>query len=133
MLSRQELYHTQEYWIERIQNDIFRAMLQFKEDEELNQTQLAQRLGVSKGYISQVLNGNFNFSISKLVELALAIGVAPKVELEKLATFINREEWRLKAINEGRNIGLNDDATFATYAGFFLKPEADNNPFEKVA
>lgn len=133
MLSRQELYHTKEYWIERIQNDIFRAMLRFKEEEGLNQTQLAQKLGVSKGYISQVLNGNFNFSISKLVELALAIGVAPKVELEKIDTFINREEWRLKAINESRNIGLNDDSTLATHTGLVLEPEVDNDPLKTVA
>jgi transcriptional regulator with XRE-family HTH domain len=51
------------------------------EREGINRTQLAEHLGVSKGYVSQLLNGNFDHKISKLVELALAIGLCPKLEL----------------------------------------------------
>jgi transcriptional regulator with XRE-family HTH domain len=29
----------------------------------LNQSGLAAKLGVSKGYVSQIMNGNFNFSL----------------------------------------------------------------------
>lgn len=96
MLSRKELYKTHEYWIERIQNDVFRALNNYKEENDLkNNTALADRLGVSKGYVSQIMNGNFNFSISKLVELSLQIGVAPDLELKALRDFIHEEEVRL--------------------------------------
>lgn len=67
------------------------------EEKGLNQTALAKELGVSKGYISQVLNGNFNFSLKKLIELSLKLNVAPKVNLsESLPEYITREEERLR-------------------------------------
>lgn len=121
MLSRKELYKTREYWIERIQNDIFRALNDYKEENNLkNNTALADKLGVSKGYVSQVMNGNFNFSISKLVDLALTIGVAPDLELKALNVFINEEEVRLErmvnpnsftltSLNSGKGISIGKD------------------------
>ena len=42
-------------------------------DKKLNRSQLAKKLGVTKGYITQVLNGDFDHRISKLVDLSLAI------------------------------------------------------------
>ena len=46
----------------------------------MNRTQLAEHPGVSKGYVSQVLNGNFDFKLSKMVELSLAMGMIPEVK-----------------------------------------------------
>ena len=107
MLSRQELYYTREYWIERIQNDVFQALIQYKKEKSLrNNTALADMLGVSKGYISQIMNGNFNFSISKLVDLALEIGVAPDLELKSLNDFIVAEEIRLNRISSPEDFTL---------------------------
>ncbi len=101
MLTRSELYTTREYWIEKIQNDIFRALHDYKVKNGLrNDTALAQDLGVSKGYISQIMNGNFNFSISKMVDLALTIGVAPKLEFQKMIDYISNEEVRLEKLSE---------------------------------
>ena len=45
----------------------------------MNRTQLAAHLGVSKGYVSQLLNGDYDHKLSKLVELALAFGYVPAV------------------------------------------------------
>ena len=90
MLSKKELITTPEYWIEKLQNEIFRQVYAYMEKEGLNQSQLAIRLGVSKGYISQVLNGNFNFTIRKLVELYLSIGVMPDLRLQPSSDISNR-------------------------------------------
>jgi transcriptional regulator with XRE-family HTH domain len=96
MLAREELYRTTEYWLERIQNDIFRAVHEYMEEKGLNQTALAKELGVSKGYISQILNGNFNFSLTKLIELSLKLDVTPKVDLsESIEAYTSRQEERL--------------------------------------
>jgi transcriptional regulator with XRE-family HTH domain len=95
MITREQLFRQPEFWIERIQNDIFRAVRRYMEEHDLNQTQLADHLKVSKGYISQILNGNFNFSLTKLVDLCLALGVAPDVHLNDLNDFIEYEENRL--------------------------------------
>lgn len=100
MLNRSELYKTREYWIERIQNDVFRALHTFKYENNLNSnTALAEKLGVTKGYVSQIMNGNFNFSISKLVDLALTIGVAPNLEFADIEDFMIKEERRLDRMN----------------------------------
>jgi transcriptional regulator with XRE-family HTH domain len=80
MKSFEALIQTEEYWLEEIQNEIFRNVHAYMESENLNQSQLAARLGVSKGYISQILNGHFNFSLKKLIQLSLALGLAPQLQ-----------------------------------------------------
>ena len=83
MLSRKELIQTPEYWIETLQNEIFRQVYQYMDKENLNQSQLAKKLGVSKGYISQILNGNSNFTLKKLIELSISIGIIPDIQFLK--------------------------------------------------
>lgn len=57
----------------------------------MNRTQLADKLGVSKGYISQVLKGDFDHKISKLVELSLASGKVPLVNFLSLSDYITHD------------------------------------------
>lgn len=52
------------------------------------ETELANYLGCTKDYVSQLLNGNFDHKMSKIVELALALGKAPKLEFEDLNQYI---------------------------------------------
>lgn len=61
-------------------------------NNNLNRTQLAEKFGVSKGYISQILNGDADHRISKLVEISLGIGLVPKLEFENLDEFINKDK-----------------------------------------
>ncbi|MDX2247175.1 MAG: helix-turn-helix transcriptional regulator [Bacteroidia bacterium] len=88
MFKKEELIKYPDYWLEGIQNELFRQLHAYMESEGLNQTQLAARLGVSKGYISQILNGNFNFTIKKLVELLLAIGKVPEFRVLSVNEFL---------------------------------------------
>jgi transcriptional regulator with XRE-family HTH domain len=59
------------------------------EKEGLNQTQLAEKSGVSKGYLSQVLKGEFNYTLKKLIELSLAINKVPQIEYKSVQQGIN--------------------------------------------
>ena len=43
-----------------------------------NKSRLAEYLGVSKGYLSQLLNGDYDHCMSKFFELALAFGMVRK-------------------------------------------------------
>ena len=90
MLTKEELIKTPEYWLEQLQNEIFRQVHAYMLNEGMNQSQLADKLGVSKGYISQILNGNFNFTIKKLIELSLSIGVLPEIRFKPLLETNNR-------------------------------------------
>lgn len=57
--------------------DLYNALKDYMHQHGINATQLAKKLNVSKGYVSQILNGNFDHKLSKLVELSLAIDKAP--------------------------------------------------------
>lgn len=72
-----------EFVLTQLQNELFRELTAYMERNSLSKKQLAEKLGVSPSYISQVLNGNFNFTILKLVELALAIDKVPVIRLEE--------------------------------------------------
>jgi transcriptional regulator with XRE-family HTH domain len=84
MLTRKELLATPEYWFEQAQNELYRQVIEYMETEGINQTQLAEKLGVSKGYISQVLKGEFNYTLKKLIELSMAVGKVPKIEYQAI-------------------------------------------------
>ena len=62
MLSQKQLFQTNEYWLEIIQNEIFRELSAYMKSKNLNQTQLAKDCEVSKGYISQITNDRLNIS-----------------------------------------------------------------------
>ena len=87
MIPKSELLNTNEYWYEILQNQIYRLVSEYIEKEGISQTQFAEKLGVSKGYISQIMNGNFNYTLKKLIELSLAVGVAPVIDFRPLNSF----------------------------------------------
>jgi transcriptional regulator with XRE-family HTH domain len=91
MTSREKLLRKPIYWFDHEQNEIFRQVTFYMESEGINKTELAKRLNVSKGYISQILNGNFNYTLKKLIDLSLAIGVVPKIKYTPLTDVIEAD------------------------------------------
>jgi len=94
MINREELLKTKEYWFETLQNDIFRMVDEYIQKEDITQTKLAEQLGVSKGYISQVINGNFNFSLKKMIELSLALNNVPDFKFKDLGQYIQEDKQK---------------------------------------
>lgn len=87
MITNDELLETPEYWTTRIQLDLYSHLQDYMRVNGMNRMQLAQKLGVTKGYVTQVLNGDFDHRLSKLVELSLAVGLIPKLEFVPKADF----------------------------------------------
>jgi len=85
-----EKYRNEYFWTGKLQLELFRLIKAHMEDANLSQNQFASELGVSKSYMSQVLNGNFDHKLSKLVSLALAIGKVPRIEYDDLDAVIRR-------------------------------------------
>lgn len=113
MKTLRELLRSPVYWIETIQNAIFNMVLTHMETEQLNQSKLADKLGVTKGYISQILNGNFNFSIQKLIELSLKLGMVPVLHFENLDKYIENEMQRRYELPGAKIIPMNpEDRSF---------------------
>ena len=90
-MNRKELLKNKGYWIAKIQMDLYDQLNHYMKKYNLNRSQFAKKLGVTKGYVSQILSGNFNYSISKLVELSLAINKVPKLEFVELEDYIKEE------------------------------------------
>lgn len=91
MITREELLKTEEYWFETIQNEIYRQVESYLRENNLTQSQFAEKLGVTKGYVSQILNGNYNATLKKLIELSLAVKIAPVFDFQNLSEYINRD------------------------------------------
>lgn len=107
-MTRDELVSSREYWITKIQIELFHELEAYMKDNGVSRTQLAEKLGVTKGYISQILNGDFDHRISKLVDLALLMGKVPHIEYSDLQTFIRddnstdyKSQYAFKAIIRG--------------------------------
>lgn len=107
-MKRKELIKSKEYWISKIQLDLFEMIENYRKENNLTKTQLAEKLGVSKGYISQILNGNFDHKISKLVDLALAFDKVPLLEYQDVNHYILNDSIGLKTeLTKQVNIELN--------------------------
>jgi len=91
-MTREELIQSKEYWMAKLQIDLFNEVEDYMQTNNLNRTQFAEKLGVSKGYISQILNGEADHRMSKLIELTLAIGLIPNVTYENATDLLKREE-----------------------------------------
>lgn len=92
MINHNELIQTPEYWMTHIQNDLYAILDDYMKKKGINQSQLANELGFSKGYISRVLNGEFNHKLEKLVELALAVGKVPNFRFQDIEQYLQEEE-----------------------------------------
>jgi transcriptional regulator with XRE-family HTH domain len=98
MLIHEELVTRPEYWLETIQNDIFRQVTDYLKNNNMTQNQFAGQLGVSKGYVSQVMKGEFNYTLKKLIELSLAVGKVPVIVFTPLAEIIQNEKEKISSL-----------------------------------
>ena len=107
-MKREELIKSNEFWLVQIQNKVFNLINDFRKEKKLNQTQIADHLGVTKGYVSQILSGDYDHKVSKLIDLSLSFGKAP------VLNFIDIEVY-IKDDKEGRNSLGNPVANNVTY------------------
>ena len=92
MFSKEELLKRPNYLLTKYQNEIYRQLVDYIQSNNLTQKDVAKRLGVSSAYISQILNGNFNFTLKKLIEIGLMVGKVPAVEFVDFNEFWRREK-----------------------------------------
>lgn len=85
-MKREELLYSPVYWTSLIQDELYREIEKYMEKNHMNKAQLADHLGCTRGYVTQLLSGDFDHKLSKLVELSLAIGLAPKIIFQDINT-----------------------------------------------
>lgn len=98
--SLEERYHDADFWTGKIQLELYRLIKEHLETTGLSQNKFAQQLGVSKGYMSQVLNGDFDHRLSKLVGLSLAVGKVPSITYADVDQVIQQARGAYKPLGK---------------------------------
>lgn len=103
-MTREQLLRSPHYWLAYIQNGMFKMIEDYRNKNRLKKKDLAEKMGVTKGYVSQILNGDFDHKISKLVELSLACGKIPQISYSDLEQFIKDDLENKLQVQERQNI-----------------------------
>lgn len=90
-MTREDILSTPAYWVTKMQIAICRCADTFMHEHNMNRTQLAEYLGVSKSYVTQILAGDYNYSIEKLADIAIKLGYVPEVEFVPLPETIQED------------------------------------------
>src|ERR1017187_1831342 len=95
MFNRLNFQKRPNYFLTKFQNEIYRQVKSYMESKtpNLTQTDIANKLGVSNSYVSQILNGNFNFTLKKLIELGLMIGKVPELHFVDFEQYWKKREF----------------------------------------
>lgn len=88
--SLEERMREEVYWTTKIQLELFREINNYLLDTGMTRTAFAEKLGVSKGYVSQILNGDFDHKLSKMVTLLLAVEKVPQLQFKELGLAIKQ-------------------------------------------
>ena len=115
-MTREEVISDPAYWTSEIQLQLFREIENFMKEKDINKSQLADLLNCSKGYVTQILNGDYNHRLNKFVELSMAIGKIPIVNFEDINIYRLKET--LSFYCENNNLE------------FFEKPNSGNISIE---
>lgn len=119
-MNRKEVLKNPEYWTAKTQIELYNQAKRFMEKSGRNQTQLADYLGVSKGYVSQLLNGDYDHRLSKFFELSLAFGVIPQIVFTPIENYIKEDtylqQFRDVALSSTDNVEWNDGEIQANYS-----------------
>ncbi|MDG1403876.1 helix-turn-helix transcriptional regulator [Polaribacter sp.] len=89
---RKRILNQSSYWVEGINGSLYDSIINYMEDHNLNRTKLATHLGISKGRVSQILNdGEINFSLEKIIDIALKVDKFPVFDFIKKSDYIKSE------------------------------------------
>jgi len=89
-MNREELITSKEFVFTKMQLDLLNLIEGYMQKNGLNRTQLAEKLGVGKSYVSQLLNVSFDHKISKIVDIALDCNAIPLLFFIDLKEYVRR-------------------------------------------
>lgn len=90
-MTREQLIKSREYITSKIQLDLLDLIGNYKDKKKLKDYELASELGVSKGYVSQLLNATYDHKISKVVDLALACNAVPILRFVDMNAYLETD------------------------------------------
>ena len=119
-MDRKEVLKSPEYWTAKTQIDLDNQAESFMKETGRNKTQLAEYLGVSKGYVSQLLNGDYDHRLSKFFELSLAFGVIPQIDFIPVGKYVSDDacskQFKNIALPNANFVEWNDGEIHVSYS-----------------
>lgn len=134
METRKELVESPEYVTTVLQIQLFDMVRNYLDENNLTQSEFAKQLGVSKGYVSQILNCRSDSRLSSLVKLALACGKIPDIEFRPIEEAEAVDSRKQFGVHKERDIrihyipGIFDKPNFVTVKSY----RADYNGFNNM-
>ncbi|HMS58897.1 MAG TPA: helix-turn-helix transcriptional regulator [Tepidiformaceae bacterium] len=83
-----------EYLFELLATDLGEAIVARMEAAGINRTELAERMGVSRARVSQVLGGHDNLTLKTLVAVAHALDTSLSIGFEPRRRVMNVSAWK---------------------------------------
>lgn len=80
-----ELEQDPEYVAGALALDVIEQALERMERQEISRSQLAERMGVSRAYVTRLFDAPPNLTLQSIARLALALGVTPHVNLASVS------------------------------------------------
>jgi transcriptional regulator with XRE-family HTH domain len=129
-MKREKLIRSKNYIISQLQLNLLNLIGNYKNTNKLKDYQLAEKLNVSKGYISQVLNATYDHKISKVVDLSLACNAVPIIHFVDMEEYVknDREDkvYELIPLIRPRSLTLKDMSTVENnYNPSYLRLKSD--------
>lgn len=87
-MKREKLLRSKQYGISTMKYNLLNLIGDFQRKNNLRDCDLAEKLAVSKSYVSQILNGTFDHKISKVAELAHACNAVPLLYFVDVDDFV---------------------------------------------
>lgn len=89
---RKSILDQPSYWTEKLNMDLYDALITYQESHKLKKGDLAKYLGISASRLSQILNdGESNFTTSTLFSILIKLDQYPKFEFVQKAKFLQNE------------------------------------------
>ena len=74
--------HGKAYASEELTFNVTEDLLIIMEDKDLTKSDLAEKLGKTKSYVSQLLSGSKNMTLKTMSDVCFALGVKPVVDIQ---------------------------------------------------
>jgi transcriptional regulator with XRE-family HTH domain len=95
-----------DYWVGGIALELTEAVTEIMERDGISRSELARRLGTSPAYVTKMLRGNANFTLTTMSRLARALGADLQIQLLTPAKSELKEEAETERSGGGSSPSL---------------------------
>jgi len=91
-----EVEKTDEYYIDGLKIEVAEQIYNLMEQQNINQTELGNKLGVDRTYISRILKGNVNLTLETMAKIACRLSATWDLKLNEKVKKEPQKKWENK-------------------------------------